>query len=422
MSRKPATVPSQAQPHAPRFRRRSVSAVFFAALLTLSAGCDQSFEPFAEHERYFSIYGNLDPAADTQWVRVMPIRTSTLAEPVPIDATVTLEHLGTGEVFTLRDSLFRHTGADPQSPGEVYVHTFWTTEPILPDATYRLTALRSDGATATATAKVAREYPRVIVGLGQDPRQFLNRDYVQVEGIDHLAMVLVHHYIPDECSSYSHPHTIFHGPDGRPEPGDDIARVYVDRRPVLPPGTFRCSPELKKQISIVTSGSEWAYGAELTNAVVTLPDVVSNVVNGAGFLGGILTRRVPYERCAIVDAASTDVCELVYDPESAAIEGLITDATCSHLPVFGALVRLEETDGPRIRETRTDSVASSSSPSGYYQVAALEPGITYSLEAGTTMGLDDLYAPYETSITLAPGERRTVEIPLQRQRDVNQCA
>jgi hypothetical protein len=76
----------------------------------LVAGCDHPFEPFQENTLGpFSVFGYLDLNADVQWVRVMPIRQTLLAEPGPIDAVVTLEHLGTGRVVTLRDSLFAYT-------------------------------------------------------------------------------------------------------------------------------------------------------------------------------------------------------------------------------------------------------------------------------------------------------------------------
>jgi hypothetical protein len=83
-------------------------------------------EPFAENAvGPFAIFGYLDLRADTQWVRLMPIRRNLIPTPDPIDAIVTLEHLGTGRVVMLRDSLFAFT--DGKSGGVGYAHNFWTT-------------------------------------------------------------------------------------------------------------------------------------------------------------------------------------------------------------------------------------------------------------------------------------------------------
>lgn len=121
--------------------------------VTLAAGCDVPFDPFEENTiGPFSVFGYLDVAADTQWVRVMPIRQDLLADSAPIDAVVTLEHLGSGRVVTLRDSLFGFTNLGLDEVG--YAHNFWTTEPIEPEAAYRLAAVRSDGATTTAVVEI----------------------------------------------------------------------------------------------------------------------------------------------------------------------------------------------------------------------------------------------------------------------------
>lgn len=136
------------------------SCVAFSLLLFASA-CDQTFEPLIEHDRYFSIFGVLNPAADTQWIRVTPIRdlltTSTL--PGPIEAVVTLEDLSTGQIVTLSDSLFAYGVTNLDHSQHRYAYNFWTTHPIRPGATYRLTVTRSDGTKSSATVPMAKEYP-----------------------------------------------------------------------------------------------------------------------------------------------------------------------------------------------------------------------------------------------------------------------
>ncbi|MCW9705406.1 hypothetical protein [Fodinibius salsisoli] len=111
------------------------SAVLFAAIaFSVVIGCSNTFEPLQENDQYhFSIYGYLDASADTQWVRVMPVRDSLYFSPRPLDAEVTLENVATGQSVVMNDSLF--------SPLQgVYVYNFWTKMKLEPEQTYRLTA------------------------------------------------------------------------------------------------------------------------------------------------------------------------------------------------------------------------------------------------------------------------------------------
>lgn len=66
----------------------------FIVGIILLAGCDQTFEPIQENNQYyFSLYGYLDAAADTQWVRVGPARQDINETPDPAGIEVTLEDL-----------------------------------------------------------------------------------------------------------------------------------------------------------------------------------------------------------------------------------------------------------------------------------------------------------------------------------------
>src|SRR5512138_1500022 len=88
---------------------RSVSPLLLAGCLaSLPAACADSFSPIAPSELRYSVFGYLDASADTQWIRVMPIRPLVPTAPDSFAATVTLEHLNTGRVITLRDSLFTY--------------------------------------------------------------------------------------------------------------------------------------------------------------------------------------------------------------------------------------------------------------------------------------------------------------------------
>lgn len=123
------------------WKRAGFLAVVIAVVI---GGCETSFEPFVEGEQYFTVMGYLDSAADTQFVRVVPVRrVLDRSQPVPIDAAVVTTDLTTGEQVAWRDSLF-------QFRDSTYGHVFWAAFRPEPEHRYRIEVQRSDGATTTA--------------------------------------------------------------------------------------------------------------------------------------------------------------------------------------------------------------------------------------------------------------------------------
>lgn len=123
--------------------------IYFLCSMILATGCNQTFEPLQENEEYyFSIYGYLDAAADTQWVRVGPARQNINQEPDPEGIKVTLEHIQSGDTVTMNDSLFSSKG----------FLNYWTTMDIENEQTYRITAER-DGKSSHVTVTTPKEIP-----------------------------------------------------------------------------------------------------------------------------------------------------------------------------------------------------------------------------------------------------------------------
>jgi hypothetical protein len=137
--------------------RTRVSASWLLATVVLLAGCDQTFEPLQETDRVFSIYGYLEATADTQWIRVMPIRASIFSGPDPIDAVVTRENLANGRTLQLRDSLFSFRPFDPAGE-DLHAFNFSTTERIEPGGSYR--GVRDPTSAAPTPSSGSRRLPR----------------------------------------------------------------------------------------------------------------------------------------------------------------------------------------------------------------------------------------------------------------------
>jgi len=127
---------------------RVAGQLFAVILAILSMGCESSFEPFAESDLTFTIFGFLDTDADTQHIRIIPLRQVVdRGGPDPIDARVTTTDLETGETVEWHDSVTQFADSS-------YGHVFWAAFNAEPDHRYRVDVERSDDARTFAETHV----------------------------------------------------------------------------------------------------------------------------------------------------------------------------------------------------------------------------------------------------------------------------
>jgi hypothetical protein len=127
---------------------------FTLCSLVLFTGCDQTFEPLQENDKYhFSIYGTLDAAADTQWIRIGVPRGNINETPDPSGITVILEHVETGQSVVMQDSLFASRD----------LLNYWTTMPLENEHTYQIHAERGDRKSSKVTVTIPEELPTPLV-------------------------------------------------------------------------------------------------------------------------------------------------------------------------------------------------------------------------------------------------------------------
>ena len=375
------------------------------AVLTLPA-CDESFSPIASSELQLSVFGYLDASVDTQWIRVMPMRASLPTGPGALGARVTVEHLGTGRVFELRDSVFR-LQLNPEVGSEgVFLHNYWTTERIEPGASYRFTATPAGGVPSESEVTIPLPY-RVEVWVSQRPGV---PNAIRVEGLTHLAFATVTLYAYDGCGQLGERAVL---EAGSAESGVHI--IPIDWR--VPPREGCGVTHVEwQELLVVGSGSEWPSGPEYATVALGVPTGPSNVTNAVGFLGGVLSRLVPYESCGLESpgGATDDYCRLRYEAGAATLTGTVTDAACTGDPVARASVRLRELDPvpPADRKVRS----APSRRTGEFEIGALEAGrYALSVTRPSTNPLEQ-YEEHTDTLVIAAGERATYDVPLRRAR------
>ncbi len=259
------------------------------SLLLIFNGCNETFEPWQENDQYhFSIYGVLDATTDTQWVRVMPVREEFFLEPVPIDATVTLEHIESGETVVMNDSLFAFAHNS-------YAYNFWTTMDLQPEQSYQLKVEDSNGSFSRAGVILPKDFPVPLVrmGLVTDENEIYN--IVYIEGVEQLADVQVIYH-------GRYPNTGEGRVLGLPYLEDTLRIASGDLQVFISPGKHNDKlvgfpPVTKSLVFVAAAGPDYFPFGSVSERVISLPEGVSNIENGVGYLGGIVSKPVPYKSC-----------------------------------------------------------------------------------------------------------------------------
>jgi hypothetical protein len=382
--------------------------------------CDERFEPIAPSPLGFSVFGYLDASADTQWIRVMPIRPLRVTSADPLDAQVTLEHLETGRIIELRDSVFRFSSvSDPDLDQGVYVHNYWTPELIEPGATYRFSARREGKEPAEAVVEIPHDY-QVEVAINQVPH-LQDTDELRITGVKHLPFLTVATHFYDDCGS-----DVWTAHEGGRSAADEAYAIAITKEGSL--ARSGCGVPLVEKRELWIAGSEmaWPAGGYAPDALGD-SNWTSNVTNAVGFLGGVLTKVIPYEDCEFRSdgAPVPPYCLLRYGPETATVTGTVREPLCVG-PLDSVTVRLSELDPDpaRIRTVLTTRA-------GEFLIGALEPGIPHALWVrAPQVPIDsvfdlrafryvytewtDVHTLHTDTLTFMPGQRLEYAIQLAR--------
>lgn len=276
-------------------------AVYLFFLLSIGfSGCKDNFQPLQENNTYyFSIYGYLNASADTQWVRVTPVREHIDSLSDLTDVSVRIENIGTGEVITMNDSLFQRAGASYQN--------FWTTKPVEHNQSYRLIAEKTDGKSAQVMVQIPSELPTPVfvrqTGPGRPSEYYvLVDDQVNLADVQAIWYVRIHSPNLDvqRVFSFSYRNTAerFEEFEGfyTIQLFPDAELNEIERQVLLPvDGEIEV---IYRQVFVASSGVELSSEiASLDEITYALPDVFSNIENGVGFLAGIDSKIIPYRSC-----------------------------------------------------------------------------------------------------------------------------
>ncbi|MEX0905179.1 MAG: hypothetical protein WD028_05635, partial [Balneolaceae bacterium] len=72
---------------------------------------------------------------------------------------------------------------------------------------------------------------------------------------------------------------------------------------------FLDTPAIKQDIFIAAAGPDIHFFPSIDEKVVSLPAGVSNIVNGTGYLAGLVSKTIPYESCFDENTTALIACE-----------------------------------------------------------------------------------------------------------------
>lgn len=262
------------------------------------AGCDTSVQTSVPSDQYhYSVYGVLNPAQDTQWIRVEPLAEPTSeGAPPTLDVTVTLQDLDADQEWSLQDSLMRVQTE--------FQHNFWTTVPISPGTSYRLTVRGPEGEMTQASTTTPENPPSIELGAPirlpcVTPRE-ANQFEVTLEEVDELAALRIRYFQsvfgPTEVFDYDHYDDVIREEDEYTA----IINYYQDLQSARRTMERDCLVDSAKVVA-AAGGPDWpawARYSDVSFSELARPDSFTNVEGGHGLLAGVYTDTldVPIEQ------------------------------------------------------------------------------------------------------------------------------
>lgn len=264
-------------------RLKTVALLWTLPGLFLATGCDPAFEPLKDNDRYhYSLNGLLDASADTQWIRVMPVRETVRFEPHPLNVTVTLEHPASGQLTALRDTLMNFRGNSPAGGGPA-VNYFTSDMDLKPGETYRLSASGPNGELSYAEVTLPNDFP--------EPRFSGNYMYLDANSIDHFV---------DATAAFYYINTVSQEVQKLISPKLQSAEIIftneyrVNIAPLAPDKNLNAPwRAYKSELFVASGGPDWPPLSTMSDLSLQHPDVISNVHNGVGFIAPIVSKTIP---------------------------------------------------------------------------------------------------------------------------------
>lgn len=290
-SKRSTRIPSVGFPGAKR-----ISTIFtLAAILTTGLflnSCDESFNTFKENDRYlFSISGYLDSSLEEQWLRVINLQEEIDGEDHRMSGVVTMQHLETGEIYSFQDSLFQFSETN-------FAYNVRAGARIHPSSTYLLTATREDGAQSRVFVDIPDAFPDPIF-MPSD--HFWHPDMFRINQVEHLADVQVRFNVHHKLAEFTQPMQVSVLQEAF-RIDEHTHGVYIYKEIIDNNIRGLTDVEITDcELYVASAGMDWIDFSEVDPEILMLPDGITNVENGTGYVIGVSSHTIPYDNPACDD-------------------------------------------------------------------------------------------------------------------------
>lgn len=269
--------------------------MILGCMFLAASACGETFNPLQNNSKSpFSMYGFLDASADTQWVRIIPIREQVDSPPDIPEMNVTIENLETGEIVVMDHSLL-------QFRQEFNVVNSWSNVNIEPEQTYRLKGELSNGLASTVTITTPKDFPMPNIDYFEGGCSGILR----MSGIERLADVKsvwhIRFYFADTSFDrvIAIPYRRMVGDYGD---GDFSVFINSNRELSIIGEQLLTAPDsidvLSRKLFVASAGPEWNEEiTDLEQLEYSIPQINSNVENGVGYVIGIVSKTIELNHC-----------------------------------------------------------------------------------------------------------------------------
>lgn len=286
------------------FNQRAYLYISFCLLMIpFLNSCGDTFEPFEENDKFFfTMYGFLDASADTQWVRISPVR-GTFDAPAEIpDMEVILDNLDENSSIIMNKKLV-------QFGNQFNAINVWTDKAVRSENTYRISALNPNGTQSEAVVTIPGPFPVPQLRTESTPG-IPTRYFLYVNDVEHLADVQSRWHYRVSIPAWEEERFHVFSLKDRAKIVDMIPGNYMveltpdeEKELIIKNSLALTIPGaqiefLENQLFVASAGPEWDDNiSNIDDLIYNLPDGFSNVENGLGYMVGIYSRNIPFKTC-----------------------------------------------------------------------------------------------------------------------------
>lgn len=260
---------------------------YILTAILIFSGCDQPFEPFKENDDFiFSMAGFLDSGEEIQQVRVINLQQEDVRNDIPFEGVVYIRDFANDEIIQMEGELIRYSPLRS-------AYNFSTNHPLEDNRNYEIIAEREDGAESRVNLRTPSDFRDPVYEEGD----FLTPDGLRIWDVRRLAEVSLRFRVTYPISGTIENRKVVLTGQAR--------RIGTDQYlvPVSDDVLLNAVSDLDDIGEIVISNCEFVVAkggpnyrdfSDLSDNEITIPNNISNVSNGTGFITTVKSKRALY--------------------------------------------------------------------------------------------------------------------------------